>query len=107
MRRETAIVTAVGTDESGRPWCTLDESFLRPGERGWVGPFQLTGVEYSVDGQLLHYLKPGADPYVGELLALARKDSQRPLPETASDDERTTQGPRQHNGGTSQLQLAG
>jgi hypothetical protein len=89
MSRQAAVVTAVGIDESGRHWCTLDKSFLRPGDRGWVGPFQLTTVKYCVDGQLLHYLKPGADPYVGESLSLTEKASQRPLPETASDDEVT------------------
>lgn len=106
MRRQAAVVTAVGTDESGRPWCVLDESFLRPGDRGWVGPFELVGVRYSPGGQLLHLLKLGADPYVGELLALVQNDPHRPLLEATSDDEVTTQRPNDHNVETPRLQLA-
>ena len=87
MKRQTALVTAVGTDESGRPWCILDDSFLQPGDRGWIGPFELVGVRYSADGRLLHCLKPGADPYVGELLALTRNDSPRPSLEPMSKND--------------------
>lgn len=74
MQRKTVLVTAVGTDQQGRPWCALNESFFAPGDCGLVGPFQLLNVRYSADGQLLHYLTPGSDPVVGELLAIVKDD---------------------------------
>ena len=106
MRRQAALVTAVGTDESGRPWCILDDSFLRPGDRGRIGPFELVRVRYSADGQLLHCLKPGADPYVGELLAVVQYDPHGPLMEATSDDDLITQRPNDHNVEASRLQVA-
>jgi hypothetical protein len=95
MRRKAALVTQVGTDDFGRPWCTLDDSLLQPGDRGRVGPFELTCVRHSPDGRLLHYMKPGADPCVGELLGVTRYDSRRSLPGGKSEGNLDTRDPRE------------
>jgi hypothetical protein len=106
MRRKAALVTQVGTDTLGRSWCILDHSFLQPGDRGRVGPFELTRVRYSPDGRLLHYMKPGADPYVGELLSVARYDSRLPLSEPKSRGKLDTRVPDNRSDKATPLRVA-
>ncbi len=97
MKRQVVLVTAVGTGEFGRPWCALNESFMRPGDKGWIGPFELVEVRYSSNGQLMHFLKPVADPYVGELLALTQTNSPTPSHEVMKLEKATTKRQKNHS----------